>query len=257
MKQGLEAEVSVAISVMVPSMAMVAVLKEFREVFPSVSLRLDVGELGKVMELVMLGRSSLGIGGALVRQDDSLIVERIGHNFMLPVAAADHPLARINRPLTLADVREEVQLVVTDASELTTGRDFNVLSYQTWRVSDIPTKHHLIRGGLGWGGLPASTVDEDLASGRLVKLDLEAYENSSYSLYAIRRRAHPPGPAGTWLIDAFRTRLSNCPADYPDEGFQALLERKALTDSFDSIFTGQQPRADDEPSLPVPADHRP
>lgn len=256
MKQGLEAEVSVAISVMVPSMAMVAVLKEFREVFPSVSLRLDVGELGKVMELVMMGRSSLGIGGALVRQDDSLIVERIGHNFMLPVAAADHPLARINRPLTLADVREEVQLVVTDASELTTGRDFNVLSYQTWRVSDIPTKHHLIRGGLGWGGLPASTVDEDLASGRLVKLDLEAYENSSYSLYAIRRRAHPPGPAGTWLIDAFRTRLSNCPADYPDEGFQALLERKALTDSFDSIFTGQQPRADDEPSLPVPADHR-
>src|ERR1700748_3208650 len=51
LKQGLEAEVAVAISVMVPTNAMVDVLNDFREEFPSVSLRLDVGELGEVMNL--------------------------------------------------------------------------------------------------------------------------------------------------------------------------------------------------------------
>lgn len=228
MKQGLEAEVSVAISVMVPTEAMVAVLKEFRDTFPSVALRLDVGELGRIMELVMTGRSSIGIGGALMRQDDSLQVERIGHNFLLPVAAATHPLAQIRGPLTLADVREEVQLVVTDASDLTTGRDFNVLSYKTWRVSDIATKHHLIRGGLGWGGLPASVIHEDLLSGRLVHLNLEAYEQGNYSIYAIRKTASPPGPAAAWLIETFRQRLSNCPAHFPGEVLESVRQDQAL-----------------------------
>lgn len=212
LKGGLEAEVSVAISVMVPADVMVDVLSEFRDRFPSVSMRLNVGELGAVMGLVSNGQSTIGIGGAVFKQDDSLVIERIGHSFMMPVVSSSHPLAAIARPLTIADVREEVQLVVTDASGMTKGRDFNVLSYRTWRVSDIATKHHLIRGGLGWGGLPASVIREDLQRGRLVHLDLEAYEQGEYPIYAIRKLSHPPGPAAAWMVEAFRQRLSRCPS---------------------------------------------
>jgi DNA-binding transcriptional LysR family regulator len=146
-----------------------------------------------------------------VRQDDALVMQKIGHSFMIPVAAPDHPLGKLGRPLTLADVREEVQLVVTDASSLTKGRDFNVLSYKTWRVSDIATKHQLIRGGLGWGGLPAPVAGKDIMNGDLVALELDAYEQSQYPLYGMRRTANPLGPAGQWLIDAFERRLSTCP----------------------------------------------
>ncbi|MGO7427875.1 LysR family transcriptional regulator, partial [Rhizobium ruizarguesonis] len=63
LREGLEAEVSVAISVMVPSRALVDVLHEFREMFPSVSLSLNVGELGMVMDLVLSGKATIGIGG--------------------------------------------------------------------------------------------------------------------------------------------------------------------------------------------------
>jgi DNA-binding transcriptional LysR family regulator len=211
LKSGLEAEVAVAISVMVPIHATVDVLREFRDRFPYVSLRLDTGELGSMLELVASGKSTIGIGGSVLKQDDSLVIERIGHSFMLPVATPTHPLARLGRPLTLADVREEVQLVVTDASSLTNGKDFNVLSYKIWHVSDIATKHQLIRGGLGWGGLPASFIMEDLQKERLVSLDLEAYDQSEYPIYAVRKVDNPPGPAAAWLIEAFRDRLSRCP----------------------------------------------
>lgn len=212
LKEGLEAEVAVAISVMVPSQAVVAVLREFRDRFPSVALNLSAGELGMVMEAVLSGRATIGIGGAVLKQDDAITVEKIGHSFMIPVASRTHALAEIDRPLMLADVREEVQLVVTDASGLTKGRDFNVLSYKTWRVSDIATKHALIRGGLGWGGLPTSVIREDLASGKLVHLDLQAYEQGEYPIYAMRRISNPPGPAATWMIEAFQARLSMCPS---------------------------------------------
>ncbi|MBP1848246.1 DNA-binding transcriptional LysR family regulator [Rhizobium petrolearium] len=211
-KQGLEAEISLAISVMVPTEALVTELRKFRENFPSVALNLNVGELGMVMDMVINGRADIGLGGALLRQDDTLIAEKIGHSFMIPVAAPDHPLARLDRPLTLADVREEVQMVVTDQSGITKGRDFNVLSYKTWRVSDIATKYQLIRGGLGWGGLPASVAGRDIMERKLVALKLDAYEQGEYPLYAIRRTSNPPGPAGQWLIEAFQRRLSACPS---------------------------------------------
>ena len=109
-------------------------------------------------------------------------------------------------------INEDWQLVVTDATAITRGRDFNVLAYRTWRVGDVATKHHLIRGGLGWGGLPASLIREDLQSGRLVHLDLEAYEQGEYPIYAIRKLAHPPGPAAAWMVEAFRSRLGHCPS---------------------------------------------
>lgn len=211
LKTGLEAEVAVAISVMVPTNATVDVLAEFRDRFPLVSLRLDTGELGTMMDLVTSGKSTIGIGGSVLKQDDALVIERIGHSFMMPVASARHPLAQIGRPLTLADVREEVQLVVTDASTLTHGKDFNVLSYKIWRVSDIATKHQLIRGGLGWGGLPAALIMEDLQKERLVPLALDAYDQGEYPIYAVRKLDNPPGPAAAWMIEAFRDRLSRCP----------------------------------------------
>jgi DNA-binding transcriptional LysR family regulator len=211
LRQGLEAELSLAISNMVPTDAVVEALTEFGQRFPSVALHVNSGELGMVMDLVSTGKASVGIGGALLKEDDTLTVERIGYSFMVPVAAREHPLAQLQRPLSRTDVREEVQLVVTDASGITRGRDFNVLSYKIWRVSDIATKHQLIRGGLGWGGLPAPLVREDLAAGRLVALDIDAYETVDYPLYVIRRMANPPGPATSWLIDAFAHRLGLCP----------------------------------------------
>ena len=215
MRQGLEAELSIAISVLVPTPAVLAVLRGFQAEFPTVSLRLEVGELGRLVELVLSGRATIGIGGAPLRQDDTLVADRIGHSFLLPAAAADHPLAARKVKLSLRDVREETQIVVSDASDLTQGRDFNVLSFKTWRVSDMATKHQLIRGGLGWGGLPVSIIHDDLAQGRIVHLDLPAYEQGAYNLHAIRRADNPPGPAGIWLINAFEEHLSNCPAEFP------------------------------------------
>lgn len=211
-RQGLEGEVSLALSVMVPSDIVVSELTSFRDHFPTVALNLFIGELGMVMDSVTSGRADIGLGGTLSRRDETLSVEKIGHSFMVPVAAPDHPLVRLARPLTLADVREEVQLVVTDASGLTKGRDFNVLSYKVWRVGDLHTKHLLTLGGLGWGGLPVPLVAADLRAGRLAVLPLDAYERGEYPINAIHRTASPPGPAARWLIDRFRTRLAACPS---------------------------------------------
>lgn len=210
LKEGLEAEIRLGIDVTVSGYALVSVLTAFKEAFPTVALRLQAGVLGVVAELVASGCANLGIAGVPTRLDDVLITEQIAATRMLPVAAPDHPLARIKGPVPLSEVREHTQLVVADLTDHTKGRDFNVYAYDIWRMTDLGMKHTLLKAGLGWGGLPELLARPDLETGALVRLDLEPYPPTDYPILAITAAADPPGPATAWLVERFRTTLNNC-----------------------------------------------
>lgn len=198
---GLEGQLGVAISNAMPSDIVVEVLRAFRERYPTVSLNVTVGTLGTVMEAVLAGKAVIGFGGAMNNPGGAVVTERIGWAMTVPVAAPGHPLGRLGRELQPADVRDDTQIVVYDASGLTKGRDFNVFSLKTWRVSDNATKLLFIRSALGWGGLPESLVREDLANGRLVRLRFPAFDQGPYPIYVIRSAVNPPGPAARWLTE--------------------------------------------------------
>lgn len=50
---------------------------------------------------------------------------------------------------------------------------------------------------------PIPMVQEDLASGRLVKLNIPEYESGNYTFDVIYRTDVPPAPAARWLIERF------------------------------------------------------
>jgi DNA-binding transcriptional LysR family regulator len=127
---------------------------------------------------------------------------------MLMVAARKHPLAVRNGVVSKADLAKHVQLVLTDRSELTAGREFGVISPLTWRLGDLFAKHAFLLKGLGWGGMPEHVVKHDLLEGRLVKLSIEDLPDEAMILpmSAAYLTANPPGPAGRWLIE----RLMQC-----------------------------------------------
>ena len=120
---------------------------------------------------------------------------------MIPVAAPSHPLAQGRaRP---GASRDQIQLVLTDRSTLSAGRDFGVGSDRTWRLGDLGAKHQLLREGIGWGGMPEHLVEADLAAGTLVRLDMPDRSEVSYAFDGIYRIDTPPGPAADWLIRRF------------------------------------------------------
>ena len=65
--------------------------------------------------------------------------------------APEHPLAALPAPILRSVAAEHVQLVLTDRSSLTAGRNFGVMAAQTWRLGDLGAKHAFLRAGLGWG----------------------------------------------------------------------------------------------------------
>ena len=52
--------------------------------------------------------------------------------------------------------------------------------------------------------MPEALIKDDLASGRLVELDIEGRTPDRYQIYAVHRTDAPPGPAGRWFL----TRLA-------------------------------------------------
>jgi len=98
------------------------------------------------------------------------------------------------------------QLVLTDRSPFTRGRDFSVLSSRTWRLADLGAKHALLREGIGWGSMPLPMIEPDLVDGTLVRLALPDQQGIDYMFDAIYRTDTPPGPAGSWLLQHVAAR---------------------------------------------------
>ncbi|MCC2978405.1 LysR family transcriptional regulator, partial [Sphingomonas sp. PL-96] len=121
---------------------------------------------------------------------------------MVPVAAPDHALARLD-PIPPGAARDYVQLVLSDRSQRTEGRDFAVLSARTWRLADLGAKHALLREGIGWGNMPLPLIQADLIAGTLKRLAMPDHPGGMYRFGGIWRRDTPPGPAGAWLLDRF------------------------------------------------------
>ena len=202
---GQEPSLTLVVDVMVPGEITAQVLGEFRRMFPTCALTLRIEGLGAVASCLIEGGADLAIGGPVIGNQPTLERQAVGEIALIPVAAPSHPLARPD--IAPGESRRHLQLVLTDRSPLTEGREFSVLSPLTWRLGDLGAKHSLLKEGLGWGNMPRAMVAADLASGALVELDLPERPGAQYLLSALWRRDTRLGPAASWLVDAFRERL--------------------------------------------------
>jgi DNA-binding transcriptional LysR family regulator len=142
-----------------------------------------------------------GVSGPLELASDLLVRGPAGSVKLVAVAAPGHPLANLGVPISAALTRDHIQLVLTDRSALTAGRDFGVVSVKSWRLADLGAKHALLLAGLGWGNMPKPMVNDDLKRGRLVVLEIETPTEMAYPFHTLHRSDKPPGPAASWLME--------------------------------------------------------
>ncbi len=199
---GLEAELTIVLDSMFPMGPVVEALKAFTEKFPTVPPRVYVQPLGAAAELVLEGICMIGLfplifsDMAVFKSFPLLTID------LITVVAPSHPLAAIEGPIETHVLQNHVQLVLTDRSALTAGRDYGVLSGRTWRLADLGAKQSMLLAGLGWGNMPAHLVEDDIARGRLktirpVEFDERVARLVMGGAYHAERQL---GPAGQWMI---------------------------------------------------------
>lgn len=206
MSAGLEAEVSVVSDLVFPLAPLCSIFYEFNRQFPGVSLRIYSDSLGGVADLVLNGTCSLGILATLPEVPAGLIGHALSPIDTQVVAAPGHPLAQVDGRISTHSLRDHPQIVLSDRSNFTSGRDFNVFSSNSWRVSDIQMKLQLIRSGVGWGSLPANLTHPHIDEGSLVALQLEALPVAGEALaaFVVQRVGSELGPATSWLLEHIR-----------------------------------------------------
>lgn len=204
--EGLEPELAVAVDVMYPIAKLTDAVRAFHEAFPTTPLRLYVEALGAVVQPVLDGRCRIGVIGSLPDVPSQCASEYLLSVPAVTVVAPTHPLATLGGIILRSTAARHVQLILTDRSSLTDGRNFSVVSPQIWRLADLGAKHAFLRAGLGWGYMPQHMVEEDLVRGILVPIELEAHPSigSSFSMHAIHCKDTPPGPAGRWFVSKLK-----------------------------------------------------
>lgn len=202
---GLEAELTLVVDAMFPMTALLEALKGFRAHFPTVQTRLYVETLSSSAQLVKDGVCDLGI--VVASAGDSEILKRVPlmEVELALVAAPSHPLARLRGPIPAEDMRDYVQLVLTERTGPggSGARDQGVHATQTWRIADLGAKHAMLRAGLGFGSMPLHLVAADLESGALVRLVPQDWDGRSTAvklpMCVVRRVRDALGPATQWM----------------------------------------------------------
>lgn len=226
---GLEPELTVFVNALFPTDVLTRAVTDFREQFPNTPLRIAVEGMGAVIAPVLERQCSFGIRGPLLLDQAELTSEHLLGARYLMVASPDHPLARQRGSIPGSVLSQHVQLVLTDRSSLTQGKDLRVMSPKTWRLSDLGAKHAFLRAGLGWGGMPLHLVKGDITNGTLVPLRLaESDAATSISMSAIYRTDTPPGPAGRWLIDRLKQPEEAGPPSEPVSSRKKTFPRSSV-----------------------------
>jgi DNA-binding transcriptional LysR family regulator len=208
---GLEAELRIVLDSMFPMPAVVEALRAFTAKFPTVPPRIYVQSLGAAAELVLDGTCMIGFLSlyfsdmALLKRLPLLTIE------LIPVVAPNHPLAALDGPIDTRVLQRHVQLVLTDRSSLSAGRDHGVLSGRTWRLADLGAKQSMLLAGLGWGNMPSHLVQDDIAQGRLKVIRPMEFDarDAQLVMCGAYLADHRLGPAGQWMIEHLTTVIGS------------------------------------------------
>src|SRR4051812_41001506 len=205
MAEGLEPELSAVVDVMYPMAALTKAVGFFTQTYPRTPLRLYVEALGAVVQAVLDGRCRIGVIGSLPLVPENVVSEPLMEVPFATVVAPRHPLARIRGVVAKANLVEQVQLVLTDRTTLSEGRNFGVVSPLVWRLADLGAKLEFLKAGFGWGHMPLPMIEEALAAKLLVKIRIEgASASARMPMHAVYRKDAPPGPAGRAFIQRLK-----------------------------------------------------
>lgn len=209
-RDGLEPELAVAIDPLVPTAAFIDSLDALRAEFPSLPVSFSTEGLGGAERRLRRGDAALALCTLLPGVPEDVAARPLLGIHLVPVVSPTHPLAKLARPVTAADLEEHTQLVLSDPAA-PDDPGYGIIGTRAWRFVDLGRRLDFLLAGLGWCRMPEYLVSPHLAEGRLVSLDIEddpERARGPLMIYAARMRDRALGRAGSWLLNALQDRLA-------------------------------------------------
>lgn len=204
--KGNEPEVNIALDAGIPVRFIAEILKKCETDFPGTNLNLSAENLSGTVERLREGAADLAVIPYFERNPFFESLPLIKFRFF-PVAASTYPPAQYEVEVPLDDMRDYVQVILTDSARNAPSENYNVIEgARHWRVNSYQTRKEIILEGLGWGGLPDFTIQKELETGQVVPLKIENY----YRVYegeicVVRKAGKIIGPVAQRLWELFQS----------------------------------------------------
>jgi len=195
---GWEAEITVVAEVLFPSRLLLACLERFGQESPGTRLELVESVLGGTADALLQQQVDIVISPQLPVGFMGDLLMRIR---LRAVAHCDHPLHHLGRQLSHTDLRAYRHVVVRDSGSNRDRRSVSVEVDQRWTVSQLATSIQAVCMGYGFAWLPEGHIREELQSGLLKQLPLQAGSMREAPLYLILANADCPGRGVKRLAD--------------------------------------------------------
>jgi DNA-binding transcriptional LysR family regulator len=209
-REGIEPELAVAIDPLVPTAAFIDSLHALRATFPFLPVSFSTEGLGGAERRLRRGDAALALCILLPSVPDDVAALPLRGIDLVPVVSPVHPLARLDRPVTLADLEEHIQLVLSDPAA-PDGPSYGIIGTRAWRFVDLARRLDFLLAGLGWCRMPEHLVAPHLGDGRLIALAIDsdpARVPGPLTIYAAHMRDRALGRAGSWLLHELQARLA-------------------------------------------------
>lgn len=196
---GEETNLCLAIEQSVALQQVLPVLVAFEQQFPFTELELLDPGTNDVATLIRSGRADLGLMIEQEHYPQGFRFRGIGYSRLIPVCHKSHPLANIG-PLNHGDLRGHRQLVTRGLDLADDSHKVQMISPQVWLAESPYIVVDLLMQGIGWSLLHEAVVATQLASGELVKLNLDYQQVAAQKgVDVVWTEKRALGSAGQWL----------------------------------------------------------
>ncbi|WP_019603681.1 LysR family transcriptional regulator [Teredinibacter turnerae] len=189
--KGWEAEVSIAADALVPINRVFCGLQAFSSFCPNTRIRIIETTLSGTDEALLTKQADIALSG---RVPPGFLAKPLTDVTMLPVAGAQHPLAKLDI-VTEQDLKQHRQIVVRDSGTKRSQDAGWLEAEQRWTVSWFSTSIEALKSGLGFAFVPYHRAQPYLENGELCALPLEGGGTRRIPLYLIVAAQSYAGPA--------------------------------------------------------------
>jgi len=209
---GLEASLTVVVGPFVPEGPVAQALCRLHTELPTVRVVLHQQAHDRSLEMLGQGLAQVAVLAEATKIGRQFESFRLAEQTLVAVAAPGHPLVAEPAPIAPERLRQHMQVVWHSGNESLAPQDLGVHATDCWYVNTLAAKRSLLLAGVGWGSLPDHLVADDLAEGRLVRLEPLSWEGRdrmpSFHTIVVWRRDAVAGPAQrallAWLRDPLR-----------------------------------------------------
>jgi len=206
MRAGWEPRLTLLLDGILPVGWIVPRLKGFARSTASTELTLRVELLGGLLDALERDLPDLAIVAlAAFDPPGGYHAEQIGEVMMLPVVAAEHPLAEERGPIPLDVLRRHVHLIVSDSTRHRMPLDAGLIGVpRRWNFPDFQSRLEGLRAGMGFAWMPTYLIEADVRAEKLVLLQLEERTVARSPVALLSRHTPALGRAGRLMLEVLR-----------------------------------------------------